>query len=166
MATTYEPIATTTLGSATDTVIFSSIPSTYTDLRLVGVIKLSGGDKISFGFNGDAPFGTSNYSFTYLSGNGSATESITRTGWNGIEPAPNWGNTYPALITADIFSYTGSTYKTTLTTASTDANGSGVTRVTVGMWRSTAAINTITIKTPVSTMAANTIFTLYGIKAA
>jgi hypothetical protein len=35
MATTYEPIATTTLGTAAAFITFSSIPATYTDLRLV-----------------------------------------------------------------------------------------------------------------------------------
>ena len=35
MATTYEPIATTTLGSAAASITFSSIAGTYTDLRLV-----------------------------------------------------------------------------------------------------------------------------------
>jgi hypothetical protein len=35
MAKTYEPIATTTLGTAAATVTFSSISGTYTDLVLV-----------------------------------------------------------------------------------------------------------------------------------
>jgi hypothetical protein len=33
MAKTYEPIATTTLGSAAASITFSSIPATYTDLN-------------------------------------------------------------------------------------------------------------------------------------
>ena len=37
MATTYEPIATNTLGSAAANITFSSIPATYTDLRVVVV---------------------------------------------------------------------------------------------------------------------------------
>jgi glycosyltransferase involved in cell wall biosynthesis len=41
MPATYEPIATTTLGSAAASITFSSIPATYTDLRLVIVGNLS-----------------------------------------------------------------------------------------------------------------------------
>ena len=39
MPATYEPIATTTLGSAATNITFSSIPATYTDLRLVLVAR-------------------------------------------------------------------------------------------------------------------------------
>jgi hypothetical protein len=41
MPATYEPIATTTLGTAAAFITFSSIPATYTDLRLVIVCLLA-----------------------------------------------------------------------------------------------------------------------------
>jgi hypothetical protein len=44
MATTYEKIATTTLGTAAATFTFSSIPATYTDLRLVVVMQVDTGN--------------------------------------------------------------------------------------------------------------------------
>jgi hypothetical protein len=45
MAITYEPIATTTLGSAAADVTFTSISGTYTDLVLVAVTQIgSSGD--------------------------------------------------------------------------------------------------------------------------
>jgi hypothetical protein len=41
MPATYEPIATTTLGTAAASITFSSIPATYTDLRLISGHKAS-----------------------------------------------------------------------------------------------------------------------------
>ena len=165
MAITYEPITTTTLGSATNTITFSSISSAYTDLRISAVISLAS-DRISLGFNSDVPFGTSNYDFTYYEGNGGSVSTVNRTNWNGIEPASNWSASYPAFITFDIFSYNSSAYKTVLATASTNQITSGVIRNTVGVWRSTSAINSITIKSVTGNMSAGSIVTLYGIKSA
>ena len=64
MAITYEPIATTTLGSATASVTFSSLGS-YTDIVLVcSVQSASSGDaRINIRFNGDT---ASNYSGTCM----------------------------------------------------------------------------------------------------
>ena len=76
MPTTYEPIATQTLGSAAATITFSSIPATYTDLRLVlvGTSTISANPKINF--NSDT---ATNYSQTILSGNGSVANSARQT---------------------------------------------------------------------------------------
>ena len=73
MATTYEAIQTTTLGSAAADITFSSIPATYTDLVLVYIgATVSNNINYYLRFNGDT--GT-NYSYTYLSGTGSAVGS-------------------------------------------------------------------------------------------
>ena len=72
MAITYEPIATTTLGSAQASVSFSSF-SGYTDLVLVCVATTASDDQfLSVQFNGDTG---SNYSNTYMTGNGSTATS-------------------------------------------------------------------------------------------
>ena len=163
MAATYEPIATTTLGSAASSITFSSIPSTYTDLRMVvvpiGTTTLS----LDLNFNSDT---ATNYSQTSLSGNGTAAASSRLTSRTKIDLTyvTNIQST-PTLRTADIFSYAGSTYKTVLTSDSADLNGSGSTVNTVGLWRSTSAITTVALAVS-GTMAAGTTATLYGIKAA
>jgi hypothetical protein len=73
MASTYTPIATTTLGSAATSYTFTSIPTTYTDLILIVNAKnASTGSypKMQVG-NGSVDTGN-NYSRTYLTGNAQA----------------------------------------------------------------------------------------------
>ena len=164
MPTTYEPIQTYTLGSAVADITFSSIPATYTDLRLVFVGQTqSSAQTVYLQYNADTGF---NYSNTVISGNGSNAASYRNTGNNNIEGAsraripisPNWG-----LYTFDIFSYAGSTNKTCLITANGDANGSGGVDYNVGLWRSTSAINSVKIYNT-NNWAIGTTATLYGIK--
>ena len=165
MPATYEPIATTTLGSATKNITFSSIPSTYTDLRvvLVGTIQTAA-DYIEITFNGT----TSGYSWTHLSGNGSAAASgriTSNTKW--VPNLPLAGSTtVPMLITTDIFSYAGSTFKTGLMETSADTNGSGLVIRSVGLWQNTAAITSIKLEVQSYNFNAGTTATLYGIKNA
>ena len=73
MAKTYEPIATVDVSGVTS-YTFSSIPSTYTDLRLV-LLENPGCEMY---FNGDNS--SSNYGTTFLSGNGSAVSTSVVTG--------------------------------------------------------------------------------------
>jgi len=61
MPATYEPIATTTLGSAAATITFSSIPATYTDLVIVFAGTATANLNPLMSFNSDS--GT-NYSTT------------------------------------------------------------------------------------------------------
>jgi hypothetical protein len=159
MATTYTPIATQTLGSSAATVTFSSIPSTYTDLILIIAGTASGGDAVYLQYNSDTG---SNYSFTNMQGDGSVTASgrgssttearigsIGTTQYNSISHIMNYSNT--------------TTNKTCVSRSNrTDVN----TFAFVNLWRNTAAITSISIKTPGSTFSTGCVFTLYGIKAA
>jgi len=161
MATTYDKIATTTLGSASSTITFSSIAATYTDLRLVLVCKASTAMDAYIQYNSDTG---SNYSLTELNGSGSAASSTATINAtyilldsNGVISAAQ-----PQLFNFDIFSYAGSTFKTCLINMNRDYNGSGNVTNTVGLWRSTSAINAITI-TGTSNFAVGTSATLYGI---
>lgn len=167
MATTYEPIATTTLSSAGQ-FSFTSIPSTYTDLRivLVGTVN-SDFDEPIMRFNNDT--GT-NYSVLSLYTAGASVSTQQNSSANRIllELSGGMYTTTPSLITVDIFSYAGSTYKTVLSTGSEDNGANGYVTRSVGMWRSTSAINRIDFLTTGSTptFRTNTIVTIYGIKAA
>jgi hypothetical protein len=163
MPATYEPIATTTLTGAVATITFNSIPNTYTDLRLVLGIRNMTASTTSFYviLNNDS---ATNYSYTFLGGNGNTATSNRGTTTNlFLNGTYTLSATQPALSTIDIFSYAGSTYKTLLSSLSADQNGTGGFQCnTVGMWRNTAAITRVDFKTT-STFAANTVATLYGI---
>lgn len=167
MAATYEPIATTTLGTAATTITFSSIPATYTDLRVSFVsTSTAAGDDINLYFNGDNA-GTT-YSRTSLLGSGAAASSNRETSTafiriNATSAAAS--NTIPTFITVDVFSYTAATNKTVLTNWNGDRNGSGYVISTVGLWRNTAAITSLSLFSN-TTLATGTTATLYGIKAA
>ena len=165
MATTYEKIATTTLGSSASSITVSSIPSTFTDIRLVLVGKGNGGEIYPEGYlNSDT---SGNYSSTtiYSSGTSAASGrnvSSTRFIASGARYPDD---TYYTMLTIDIFSYAGSTYKTLLTTSSTDKNTTGGIGRIISLWRSTSAITSITITDGGAGFgwAVGTTATIYGI---
>lgn len=162
MAKTYEPIATYTIPSAQASYTFTSIPATYTDLILVINGGLSAFDQLNLQFNSDT---TTNYSWTYLRGDGTTTTSSR-------------GNTATEIVIGNITTGTESvnitqiqnyanttTYKTLLNRSN---YASGRVQASVGLWRATpAAITSIKIYTNgANTFNTGTTFTLYGIKAA
>lgn len=164
MATTYEPIATTTLGSAASTITFSSISSAYTDLRVVLTATTDVGLSPTMRFNGSS----SGYSVTSMDGNGATARSSRGSsrnavflGWQAIT-----GTTLASLWTADIFNYAGSTFKTCLCTASADQNGSGYVERNVNLWQTVDAITTIALLSTGGQFSIGTTATLYGIKKA
>jgi hypothetical protein len=166
MPITYDNIATTTLSSAAATITFSSIPATYTDLRLVFIGTASASTNGYIRFNSDS--GT-NYSRTSLTGDGSGVYAQRATNVTFVTMTVNnaINTTIPTLRTADIFSYAGSTNKTVLTTEASDLNGSGGSVVVVQLWRNTSAINQIELSTTGgANYSAGTTVTLYGIKNA
>jgi hypothetical protein len=163
MPATYEPIATTTLGSAAANIEFTSIGSGYTDLRLILTGTANTFAFVYMQYNGDT---ASNYSATILSGNGTSASSIRTTSAISFFLSENASinAVEPCLLTVDIFNYAGSTNKTCLATKSADRNGAGGTNRTVGLWRQTSAITSIKIfLNGANTMSSGTTATLYGI---
>jgi hypothetical protein len=163
---TYEPIATTTLGSATNSITFSSISGSYTDLILVFTGSGSGLDNyfVQVG-NGSVDTG-SNYSTTVLDGDGSSTYSARYTndtyGYRVDYWATSSSNMKQTVLQIQNYSNT-TTYKTALGRSALPANE---TVATVGLWRSTSAINTIKIYPIANNFNIGTMVTLYGIAAA
>jgi hypothetical protein len=163
MATTYEKIASTTLATANTSITFSSIPSTYTDLRIVFTPASYAGGGMFIRCNSDT--GT-NYSHTRLTTDGASLETYNaydNTYWLLGGYVAGATSTTGKLHTIDIFSYAGATYKTMLHTYSGDKNAAGEVSRTVQLWRSTSAINTILLSSTSSTYGVGTVATIYGI---
>lgn len=160
---TYEPIQSYTLGSAASSISFTSIASSWTDLRIVLNCIGSGTIYPKAVFNSDT---SALYSMTFLYGDGSAAQTYNGSGNTGIAMASYGASSIPALYTLDIFSYAGSTYKTVLVTSNEDKNGSGTVGRVVNLYRSTSAITRIDLGYGGNNFAAGTTATLCGIKAA
>lgn len=164
MPATYEPIATTTLSSAAASFTLSSIPATYTDLRLV-INAFGAGDYAWLGVRFNSDTGT-NYSGTLIRGPGASNPGSARDSsanridliYDGVA-----GTTIPALFEVDVFSYAGSTNKTILSKTAGDRNGGGQVAAMVGLWRNTSAINSITVISSNFNIGIGTTATLYGI---
>ena len=166
LPSTYTPIATNTLASAASTVTFSNLPQGYTDLVLVcspAQTTQAQGD-LHFRFNSDTG---SNYSFTRLTGTGSSALSSRGTNTSFIN-FENYG--YPSDILGNsnqivqVMNYSNTTtYKTALGRPNSAETGL---EASVGMWRNTAAITSITCFMNVGTLKSGSTFTIYGIKAA
>jgi hypothetical protein len=162
------PIATQTLTTSASSITFSSIPQGYTDLIIVtsAIANVTGADVFVTTYNGDT---ASNYSYTSLYGTGSAAGSY-RAGSVGI--VLGWLSTYnssewsPSIF--HFMNYANSTtYKTMLVRTNNATTTGGLVEAAVGLWRSTAAITSINMRTVNGyAIKAGSTFTLYGIKAA
>ena len=168
MASTYEPIASQTLGTATATVSFTSIAADWTDLvvsiQARGSNTNVGNTDFDMRFNGDT--GT-NYSRTWLYEDGVA-RSLRAANQGLLTPLyPPSSQATANVFSADlmhIFSYANTNvYKTVLASGSTPTS---YTIRSVGLWRSTAAINSIVFIARNTTFVSGSTFSLYGIKAA
>jgi len=171
-APTYTPIATQTLASNASSVSFTSIPQTYTDLVLVGQARCTRAttqSTLTGYFNSDSA--TTNYSYTGLDGNGSTASSNRLSGGSyqgifaGLLAAANNTAGVFSQVLLHIMNYSNTTtYKTCI-----GRNGAAEigTEAEVMLWRSTAAITSITINEILgNNLVAGSTFTLYGILAA
>ena len=171
MPATYEPIATTTISSATASYTFSSIPATYTDLKLVTNIRSDRGGysaELQIQINGNTG---ANYSHTGLFGDGTSATSSRIASGTYITASSIAGDLSDAnlftLTMIDFFSYSGSTNKTILASSGSQPRLSeNYSQRVVGLFRSTAAITSITLSTNGTNIMAGTVISLYGIKAA
>lgn len=172
----YDSIATTTLGSNTSSVTFSSIPSTYTHLQIRWIARDSGTSNnfraIKLQFNSDTG---SNYSQHILFADGSSAtaysavsdDSAGTDGVAGVIPDSAKLASSFAVGVWDILDYANtSKYKTARLLVGCDLNGSGRISLSSGLWMNTNAITSLTITDNNDSFVQYSQFALFGIKGA
>jgi hypothetical protein len=170
LPTSYESIATTTVGSGgSSTITFSSIPSTYTHLQLRIIAKsTASGSYSQIRFNSDSG---SNYAMHELYGTGSSALAYAETSQTYLNQyytieTSTASNVFSASI-FDILDYANTNkYKTTRKLSGNENNSAGGIDLASGLWRSTSAIDAITITPNSGNFAQYSSFALYGIKGA
>lgn len=173
---TYVKIASQTLSGSVSSVTFSNLPQNYTDLVLViRATDNRGGGSLADGagitFNSDTSTASTNYSFTYVGARSSGTDSGRNSNFREIDVyaigTGNGSSTFSPIV-CNIMNYSNSTtYKTVLARG---GNVLDITSANVGLWRSTAAVTSITIWPGYNgagyTFTSGSTFTIYGIEAA
>lgn len=160
MPKTYEPIQTVTVsGSSTTSMVFNTIPQTYTDLVIVWVGSATGSMIKVLNFNGSG----STYTSTVMYNNGSTTRAAANYSSPYLDVVNAAANR--AMCVAHIFNYTNTTTNKIYMSRQTCSDISN--ELIVGTWQSTSAITSLTVNTHSSNAFTDgTTATLYGIKAA
>jgi hypothetical protein len=165
-------LASTTVGvGGVASVIFSTIPQGYTDLKVVMSAKTSDantGTIANIKFNSN----TSSYSSRFLQGRGDSNSSSTGStsaGDVGRIPgvnSPVTDNIY-SNTEISILNYSSNNFKAYSSDAISEANQTiAYATMTAGLWSNTEPITSITFTPSAGSFAQYSTFTLYGIKNA
>lgn len=166
----YQSIATQTVGAGgSSSITFSSIPSTYKNLQIRAMMRTNttGVDAPYIRYNSDTG---SNYTFHSVLGESVIARSQGVATTTGINIGAYWFGTLgsdPSVSVVDILDYANTDkYKTTRAFAGqNDAASYGSIGLSSGLWKSSTAINSITIYLSGSTTFSQySSFALYGIK--
>ena len=172
----YESIATVVVPSGgSSSVSFTSIPSNFQHLQVRATLRDTGTtadwNNVYATFNSDT---AANYSTHYLRAYGATADiyssafTSTSNMWLGLLPTSfsGYNSTYGTII-FDVLDYKDTNkYKTLKTLNGFDGNSAtyGYSNFGSGNWRSTTAVNTITITATGRTLAQYSHFALYGVK--
>jgi hypothetical protein len=175
LAGNYDALSTVTVPSGgVSSITFAGIPTTgYTHLQIRALVRTNrtgtAGDSIVVRFNSDTG---SNYSNHQLNSDGATVSAYGASGstsWNYVERAASNGMTSGIFgaVVIDILDYANTNkYKTGRELGGVDANGSGIINLASGGWRSTSAINAISLAAGAGTgFIEYSQFALYGVKA-
>jgi hypothetical protein len=173
VARTYEPIASQTLGSDATSHTFSSIPGTFSDLRIIITGRRNNTSTPNsfpvMRVNSDTG---SNYSATHVYGFNSAAYSARDTSATGfpfhVSGLPRSDEAF-SIFTIDLMSYANTNVNKTFLSAMAcpiiNVSNYIVGR-SVGLWRSTSAITSVTLEAGGASWHTGSTFSLYAIKAA
>lgn len=166
----FDSLGSVLLSSAQSSVTFSNIPQTYTHLQIRSIVRDTGssyGYNVSLRFNSDS---TSSYSRHNIQGNGTASSSSGSSSPETSIPiamttgGTNLSNNFAPFV-LDILDYTNTNKNTTARCLlGYDDNGTGYVDLRSGAFLKTDAITTIIFLSTGTAFAANSTFTLYGVK--
>lgn len=152
---TYVALDTKTLASTATSVVFTSIPQTYTDLIIVFSGTVGTLDNNNITFNGDTG---SNYSTGRITGTNSAGTTSRGSNLSAIQCGEI--GTFESSDIIHVQNYSNTT--TNKMVLHRSGNTSQFLKFSLGMWRNTAAITSITI-TNGGVFTVGSTFTMYGI---
>jgi hypothetical protein len=163
----FQSIASASGTGSSGTITFSSIPSTYQHLQLRYISRANtGAERVSLQFNSDT---SSNYAWHFIRFDG----ALTAAGGANATMIDHINSTYSttSIVTVgivDIQDYSSTTRNKTIRNFSGwDANTTGAEiYLSSGLWRSTSALSSISIKLAANNFTTETQFALYGIKGA
>jgi hypothetical protein len=163
MASTYILIEAKTLTTTTASITFTSIPQTYTDLKLLFSTRDNSGSYINnmdININGSA----ANFSAVTIMKLGTGISYGTET----TNLAFSTGNTATAntFTNGEVYfvNYTGSKYKSYLAESASENNATDNGMISEsGLWSNTAAITEIKFTPSGASFVADSTFYLYGI---
>jgi hypothetical protein len=161
---TYDCIATTTSTGTSAVIVFNSISQSYSDLVVVISGKsLTGAGYWDVQFNTDTSTSNTNYGFNRAIGFGTTTYTDRYSNFFALEPSIG---SVQGTVILNIMGYSNTAfYKSTLIRCGTEDNS---VELSVGVWKNTAAINTISLyaNNRSTSLPAGTTYTIYGIAAA
>lgn len=167
MPNTYTLISSITVSSAVASVEFTSIPSTYTDVVVVGscrLVRATNGGALNVNFNGSS----ANLSGKDVWGNGSTTSSNSSGAEVALVPGANTTASTFSNFQLYVPNYAGSTNKSWSSDFVSENNATaGYDGFVAGLWSQTAAINAIKfLDNGAGNIDVNSTFYLYGVKNA
>jgi hypothetical protein len=168
----FESIASATGTGSSNTITFSSIPSTYQSLQIRAIARntVSSGNAISsfnIQLNNDSTL--ANYTTHGLYGNGTTASAygVTSSYTSGAMALNGVAADTMAVNIIDIQDYASTTRnKTIRSLKGGDTNGGGNVELASGLYISTSAITSISFIASANSFATSTTFALYGIKGA
>ena len=163
MAVTYKLIETVTVGvGGAASIEFTSIPATFTDLKVVMSLRMSdSATQILLSLNGS----TSNFSARWLLGDGSSALSGTLARYVGASTPSSFTATTFGNAELYIPNYAGSTNKSYSADAVVENNAtSGYQTFVAGLWSVTSAITSLTLTGNTGNYVQYSSASLYGIK--
>jgi hypothetical protein len=169
---TEEVISSTILTTSASSISLTSIPNTYTDLRLCitgsGIFQ-SNAYNVNYRitFNSDTATNYSTISINVVGATGNSPNMANNSNDTSIR-AGAFALSLPAnymysTSVCDILSYSGNKFKNVISSFASNISTAGRAGKRLGTWRSTSAITSIQIFTDGYNLKPGTIVTLYGI---